>query len=97
LNRLTTNVPSEWRMSSIASDDALIPPHRANPREWDFRERQVLGVDLKSSEPRSAQPSLKASVSSPQPLFRTIQASLKYETLGAAIISYDAVPEWRET
>jgi hypothetical protein len=29
-------------MSSIASDDALIPPHRANPREWDFRERHLF-------------------------------------------------------
>jgi hypothetical protein len=27
-------------MASIASDNALIPPHRANPRGWDFRERQ---------------------------------------------------------
>jgi hypothetical protein len=27
-------------MASIASDDALILPHRANPRGWNFRERQ---------------------------------------------------------
>jgi hypothetical protein len=30
LNRLAINVPSRWRMASIASDDALILPHRAN-------------------------------------------------------------------
>jgi hypothetical protein len=29
--RLATDVPSRWRMASIASDDALILPHRANP------------------------------------------------------------------
>jgi DNA-binding winged helix-turn-helix (wHTH) protein len=28
-------------MASIAPDDALILPHRANPDGWDFRERQV--------------------------------------------------------
>jgi hypothetical protein len=41
LNRLAINVPSRWRMASIAPDDALILPHRANPHGWDFRERQV--------------------------------------------------------
>jgi hypothetical protein len=30
-------------MASIAPDDALILPHRANPDGWDFRERQVEG------------------------------------------------------
>jgi hypothetical protein len=29
-------------MASIAPNDALIPPHRANPRGRDFRERQVI-------------------------------------------------------
>src|SRR5262249_25946671 len=29
-------------MASIASNDALILPHRANPSGWDFRERQLL-------------------------------------------------------
>jgi hypothetical protein len=29
-------------MASIAQDDALILPHRANPRGWDFWERQEL-------------------------------------------------------
>jgi hypothetical protein len=28
-------------MASIVSDDALILPHRANPRGWNFRERQA--------------------------------------------------------
>jgi hypothetical protein len=28
------------RMARIAPDDALILPYRANPRGWDFRERQ---------------------------------------------------------
>jgi integrase len=28
-------------MASIASNDALILSHRANPLRWDFRERQV--------------------------------------------------------
>jgi hypothetical protein len=33
-----TDVPSRW-MASIASDDALILPHRANPSGYDFWER----------------------------------------------------------
>jgi hypothetical protein len=32
-------------MASIASNDALILPHRANPLRWDFRERQPLRPD----------------------------------------------------
>jgi hypothetical protein len=28
-------------MTSIASDHAMILPHRANPRGYDFRERQL--------------------------------------------------------
>src|SRR5262249_22491111 len=32
LNRLATNVPSSWRIASIAPDNALILPHRATPR-----------------------------------------------------------------
>jgi hypothetical protein len=40
VNRLATNAPSRYRMASIASNDALILPHRANPLRWDFRERQ---------------------------------------------------------
>jgi hypothetical protein len=36
LNRLVTNVPSRWRMASIASDGALILPHQANPRRMGF-------------------------------------------------------------
>jgi len=31
------------RMASIAADDALILPHCANPRGWNFRERQAGG------------------------------------------------------
>jgi hypothetical protein len=31
-------------MASIASNDALILSHRANPLRWDFRERQVEQV-----------------------------------------------------
>jgi tripartite-type tricarboxylate transporter receptor subunit TctC len=31
-------------MASIASDDALILPHRANPHGWNFRERHVPTV-----------------------------------------------------
>jgi hypothetical protein len=33
---LTTNVPSRWRIASIAAEDALILPHRANPCGCDF-------------------------------------------------------------
>ena len=36
LNKLTTNIPSRWRIASIASEDALILPHRANPCGCDF-------------------------------------------------------------
>jgi AraC-like DNA-binding protein len=38
---LTTNIPSKWRIASIASEDALILPYRANPSGCDFWERQV--------------------------------------------------------
>ncbi|SRR6266478_641785 len=31
-------------MASIVADDALILPHRANPRGWNFRERQDQSV-----------------------------------------------------
>src|SRR5260221_14482921 len=41
LKRFATDVRNRWRMASIASDDALILPHRANPHGWNFRERQV--------------------------------------------------------
>src|SRR5712691_4826223 len=41
LKRFAPNVRNRWRMASIASDDALILPHRANPHGWNFRERQV--------------------------------------------------------
>jgi hypothetical protein len=41
LNRLATYVPSRWTIASIASDDALILPHRANPAGSNFREPQV--------------------------------------------------------
>jgi hypothetical protein len=34
-------VASRWMIANIASDDALILPHRANPAGWNFRERQV--------------------------------------------------------
>jgi hypothetical protein len=37
-------------MASIAPDDALILPHRANPRGWNFRERQ--GLDGRSATAR---------------------------------------------
>jgi hypothetical protein len=33
-------VASRWMIANIASDDALILPHRANPQGWNFRERQ---------------------------------------------------------
>jgi hypothetical protein len=32
--------PSNWRIASIAADDALILPHRANLLGRNFRERQ---------------------------------------------------------
>jgi hypothetical protein len=32
------------RIASIAPDDELILPHRANPRGWDLRERQVTNA-----------------------------------------------------
>jgi hypothetical protein len=41
LNQSTTNIPIECRTASIVSDDALILPHPANPRGWDFRERHA--------------------------------------------------------
>src|SRR5262245_33849595 len=34
--------PRQWRIASIASEDALILPHRANPSGCDFWERQAL-------------------------------------------------------
>ena len=37
---MTTNVPSRWRIASIAPEDALILPYRANPSGCDFWERQ---------------------------------------------------------
>ena len=43
------------RQASIASDDALILPHRANPHGWNFRERQGRSVAIStSSSSRSA-------------------------------------------
>jgi hypothetical protein len=32
-------VPSSWSIASIVPDDALILPHSATPRGWNFRER----------------------------------------------------------
>jgi hypothetical protein len=49
LNRLTTNIPSRWRIASIASEDALILPHRANPCGCDFWERQESSGSRRST------------------------------------------------
>src|SRR6266446_3590352 len=38
-------VASRWTIANIASDDALILPHCANPPGWNFRERQVRTMD----------------------------------------------------
>jgi hypothetical protein len=38
---LATNLTSSSRIANIGPDDALIPPHRANLRGWNFRERPV--------------------------------------------------------
>jgi hypothetical protein len=35
------NVASRWMIENIASDDALILPHRANPAGLNFRERDI--------------------------------------------------------
>jgi hypothetical protein len=40
LNRSAMKVASRWIIANIASDDALILPHRANPAGLNFRERQ---------------------------------------------------------
>jgi hypothetical protein len=40
LNRSAMKVASRWMIANIASDDALILPHRANPTGLNFRERQ---------------------------------------------------------
>ena len=39
-NRSAINVASRWMIANIASDDALILAHRANPAGLNFRERQ---------------------------------------------------------
>ena len=54
LNRSGTNVPSSRRIASIAPDDELILPHRANPRGWNFWERQSPSLS-KSGTPRRSQ------------------------------------------
>jgi hypothetical protein len=38
------NVPSRWMMAGIASDDAVILSHRANPVGWNFREQDLGGT-----------------------------------------------------
>jgi hypothetical protein len=38
------NRPKQMGIESIASEDALILPHRANPSGCDFWERQVFAV-----------------------------------------------------
>jgi hypothetical protein len=43
LNRSAINVARRWMIANIASDDALILPHRANPAGLNFRERQEHG------------------------------------------------------
>src|SRR5207247_10274655 len=40
LNRSAINVASRRMIANIASDDALILPHGANPAGWNFRDRQ---------------------------------------------------------
>jgi hypothetical protein len=40
LNRSAISVASRCMIANIASDDALILPHRANPAGLNFRERQ---------------------------------------------------------
>jgi hypothetical protein len=40
-NRSATKVPSSCRIAIIASHDALVLPHRANPRGSNFQERQA--------------------------------------------------------
>jgi Fusaric acid resistance protein family len=44
LNKLTTNIPSRWRIASIASEDALILPYRANPSGCGFWERHGVAA-----------------------------------------------------
>src|ERR1700745_104030 len=44
LNRSAMKVASRWIIANIASDDALILPHRANPAGLNFRERQGCGT-----------------------------------------------------
>jgi hypothetical protein len=39
-------VPSSWRITSIALDDALILSHRAKPHGWNFRERQLIFLQI---------------------------------------------------
>jgi signal transduction histidine kinase len=41
---LATNIPSNWRIASIAADDALILPHRANLLGRNFRERHLINL-----------------------------------------------------
>jgi hypothetical protein len=58
LNKLATNVPSKWRMASITPDHAMILRDRANPPEWNFRERH---------EPRASLDRIKNGKERPQP------------------------------
>jgi hypothetical protein len=43
-------------IANIASDDALILPHRANPQGWNFRERQVAISGIPAHIARMATP-----------------------------------------
>jgi len=45
LNAAATYVPNKWTIMSIASDDALFLPHRANPVRSNFREPQPTGTN----------------------------------------------------
>ena len=40
LNKSATSVVSKWRIASIAPDNALNTPHRANPAGWNCWEPQ---------------------------------------------------------
>jgi hypothetical protein len=42
LNKATMNIPSEFRIASIAPNHALILPHDANPGRMQFSERTGL-------------------------------------------------------
>jgi hypothetical protein len=52
--------PKQMEDDSIASDRAIILPHRANPRGYDFRERQVLKITHGRRYGRTARGILRA-------------------------------------